>query len=262
VGVDFGRTAGDYAAYRAGFPKALFDRLVAMGIGRSGQRLLDLGTGTGTLARGFARRGASVVGIDPAEPLLVEARRLSQNEGVQVDYRVGRAEDIDAPDDAFEVVTAGQCWHWFDRPTAAAECFRVLVPHGALAICYFDWLPVPGNVVAATESLILRHNPVWPHSGGLGMYPLWTLDVAEAGFTRLETFSFDVDVHYSHEAWRGRIRASAGVAASLPSDAVATFDAELASLLELDFPSEPLAIPHRVWALVARVPKPKTKPKP
>jgi hypothetical protein len=86
------------------------------------------------------------------------------------------------------------------------------------------------------------------------MYPLWTLDVAEAGFTGLETFSFDVDVSYSHEAWRGRIRASAGVAASLPPDAVANFDTELAALLDEDYPDEPLAIPHRVWALVARAP--------
>ena len=245
MGVDFGKTAKDYAAYRAGFPTELFVRLASMGVGRSGQRLLDLGTGTGTLARGFARRGASVVGIDPAEPLLLEARRLAAREGVQVDFLVGRAEDIDAPDGAFEVVTAGQCWHWFDRPAAAAECRRVLVANGTLVICYFDWLPVPGNVVAATEALILEHNPEWPLAGGLGMYPLWTLDVAAAGFSRLETLSFDVEVSYSHEAWRGRIRASPGVV---------NFDTELAALLVEDFPGEPLAIPHRVWALVARAP--------
>lgn len=255
MGVDFGRTAQDYAAHRAGFPRELFDRLVAMGVGRSGQRLLDLGTGTGTLARGFAQRGASVVGVDPSEPLLVEARRLTQAQGVHVEYQVGRAEDIDAPDGAFDVVTAGQCWHWFDRPVAAAECMRVLRPDGALAICHFDWLPLPGNVVAATEALILEHNPEWPLAGGLGMYPLWTLDVAEAGFTGMETFSFDVNVPYSHDGWRGRIRASAGVAASLPADAVAAFDEELAALLERDFPDEPLAIPHRAWALVARATK-------
>ena len=255
MGVDFGKTATDYAAHRAGFPKALFDRLAAMGIGRAGQRLLDLGTGTGTLARGFARRGALVTGIDPSEPMLREARRLSAHEGVKVDYLVGRAEDIDSHDGAYDVVTAGQCWHWFDRAAAAAECMRVLVPGGALSICYFDWLPMPGNVVAATEALILQHNPEWPCSGGLGMYPLWSLDVAEAGFEALETFSFDVPVSYSHEAWRGRIRASAGVAASLPPDAVADFDLELTELLKRDFPREPLAVPHRVWALVARKPE-------
>ena len=255
MGVDFGKTAQDYAAHRVGFPKALFDRLATMGIGRSGQRLLDLGTGTGALARGLARRGCSVIGVDPSEPLLVEARRLSADEGVQVDYRVGRAEDVDSPAGAFEVVTAGQCWHWFDGPRAAEECMRVLVPGGALAIAHFDWLPLPGNVVAATEALILQHNPAWAFSGGLGMYPQWTLDAAGAGFTGLETFSFDVDVPYSHVAWRGRIRASAGVAASLPPDAVATFDGELAVLLAGEFPNEPLAVPHRVWALVARATK-------
>jgi SAM-dependent methyltransferase len=254
VKIDFGKAAHDYAAHRAGFPKALFDRLAAVGVGRSGQRLVDLGTGTGSLARGFAHRGCAVTGIDPSEPLLVEARRLSDEEGLHVDYRVGRAEDVDAPDGAFDVVTAGQCWHWFDRPAAARECRRLLVPGGALAICHFDWLPLPGNVVAATEALILQHNPHWQFAEGLGMYPQWTLDVAGAGFGAIETFSFDVVVPYGHEAWRGRIRASAGVAASLPPDAVAAFDAELAGLLGRDYPVEPLAVPHRVWALVARSP--------
>ena len=56
--VDFGRTAEDYARHRAGFPEQLFERLTARGIGCAGQRVLDLGSGTGSLARGFARRGA------------------------------------------------------------------------------------------------------------------------------------------------------------------------------------------------------------
>lgn len=252
--VDFGRTAHDYARYRAGFPKALFDRLAALGVGRSGQRLLDLGTGTGTLARGFARRGCVVGALDPSAPMLAEARRLTVAEGLQVTYMVGRAEDIELADRSVEVVTAGQCWHWFDRPAAARECERVLVPGGSLAICYLDWLPLRGNVVAATEALILEHNPHWAGAGGTGMYPAWTVDVAGAGFGDVETFSFDVDVPYAPEAWRGRIRASAGVAASLPPDAVAAFDDELAALLCRRFPDPVLAVPHRVWALVARSP--------
>src|SRR5579862_1764307 len=133
VGVDFGRTAEDYAAHRAGFPPTLFDRLAAMGVGRSGQRVLDLGTSTGTLARGFARRGCAVTGLDPSEPLLDQARRLTVREALRVTYVVGRAEDIEVADDSVDVVTAGQCWHWFDRHQAATECLRVLVPGGSLA---------------------------------------------------------------------------------------------------------------------------------
>jgi predicted RNA methylase len=56
--VDFAKTAEDYRRHRAGFPGSFFDRLAAYGIGHVGQRVVDLGTGTGTLARGL--RGAAV----------------------------------------------------------------------------------------------------------------------------------------------------------------------------------------------------------
>jgi len=254
VTVDFGRAAGDYAAYRAGFPDELFARLGAMGVGRRGQRVVDQGTGTGSLARGFARRGCIVTGVDPARAMLDEAPRLDDEAGVRVAYRVGRAEETGLDAAAWDVVSAGQSWHWFDRPRAADEAHRLLVAGGALVICHMDYLPLAGNVCAATEALILEHNPSWTMTGGTGIHAAWTLDAAEAGFIGLETFSFDVSVPFSHKAWRGRIRSCNGVGASLPDRAVAEFDAALADLLTRRFAEEPLAVPHRVWALVARAP--------
>jgi len=56
--IDFSRTALDYATHRAGFPDLLFDRLGALGLRIMNAQVLDLGTGTGALARGFARPGA------------------------------------------------------------------------------------------------------------------------------------------------------------------------------------------------------------
>jgi SAM-dependent methyltransferase len=254
VNVDFGRTASDYGRHRAGFPDSMFDRLRRYGVGIRGQRVVDVGTGTGTVARGFALRGCAVIGIDPSEELIGEARRLDAEAGVDVDYRIARAEATRLGDGSVGVYSAGQCWHWFDRPRAAAEARRVLVPGGAIVICHFDWLPLPGNVVEATEQLILAHNPRWGAAGGRGMYPAWATDVAEAGFTGIETFSYDVAAPYSHEGWRGRTRASAGVAASLDADAVHRFDADHAAMLAERFPGEPLEVPHRVWALIARRP--------
>lgn len=252
--VDFGRTASDYATHRHGFPPRFFRILVERGLAASGMRALDLGTGTGTVARGLALAGLEVVATDPAEALLEEARRLDRDAGVSVAHAVGRAEAIDAADATFDLVTAGQCWHWFDRATAAAEARRVLVPGGALVIAHLDWLPLPGTVVAATEALILAHNPRWTMGGGTGLYPQWTIDLATAGFTEIETFSFDVALFYTPQAWRGRIRASAGVRASLEASAVDRFDAELAARLEQDFPGDTLTVPHRVWAATARRP--------
>ena len=249
--VDFGKTAEDYRRYRAGFPDAFFERLAAVGIGVRGQRVLDLGTGTGTLARGFARRGCAVTALDVSAALEDEARQLDAEAGVTVEYMIGRAEDTGLAEAGFDLVSAGQCWHWFERPKAAHEARRLLVPGGRLLIAHFDWLPLPGSVVAATERLIETYNPEWELGGRSGIHPAWIKDASGAGFRDIETFSFDVAVPYSHEAWRGRVRASAGIGASLPPEAVAEFDAEHERVLAERFPEDPLAAPHRVFAIFA-----------
>jgi SAM-dependent methyltransferase len=252
---DFSATAVDYACYRAGFPESFFTRLSGFGIGLPGQSIVDLGTGTGTLARGFAWRGCRVVAIDPSPALLLEARRLDREAGQTVDYREARAEDTGLDGDSADVVTAGQCWHWFDRPAAAREVARLLRTSGRLVIAHFDWIPVTGNVVDATESLIESHNPEWKLGGGFGVHPWWLRDLAEAAYRDIETFSYDVEVEYPPEAWRGRIRASAGVGATLPPNRVDEFDTALAELLRERFPGERLEVPHRVFAIVATAPR-------
>ncbi|MDH5605498.1 MAG: class I SAM-dependent methyltransferase [Anaerolineae bacterium] len=249
--VDFGLTAADYAQHRAGFPDSLYSRLRAFEIGLPGQRIVDLGTGTGTLARGFALRGCHVLGIDPSIQMLSQAGEIDRSAGVSVEYRCAAAENTDLPDNYAEVVSAGQCWHWFDRPKAAGEVARILQPGGKVLIAHFDWVPLNGNVVAGTEALILKHNPDWNMMGGTGLYPQWLVDLGEAGFEAIETFSYSEPAVYSPEAWRGRIRASAGVGASLSPEKVAAFDRDLAALLAENFPGDRLAVPHRVFAVIA-----------
>jgi len=251
---DFGATAKDYRTHRAGFPDSLFDRLAPFGIGQPGQQVADLGTGTGTLARGFARRGCRVIGIDRDPRLLAQARELDAEAGVTVDYRVARAEETGLEAGSVDVVSAGQCWHWFDRPAATREVRRILRPRGFVVIAHFDWIPLPGNMVEATETLIELHNPDWTFGGGTGLYPQWLRDLGEGGFRDIETFSYDVDAPYSPEAWRGRIRASAGVGGSMSAAQVKRFDEALADLLASRFSGELLQVPHRVFAVVARAP--------
>jgi len=251
---DFGATAADYAAHRAGFPASFYARLAERGIGAPGQRVVDLGTGTGTLARGFALRGCRVIGIDPKEAMLAQARRLDEAAGVAVTYRCGTAEETGLPAASADVVTAGQCWHWFDRGRAAREVARLLDPRGHLVIAHFDWLPLRGNVAEATERLIAAHNPAWTMGGGHGLHPEWLPELGNARFGDLASFSFDETVAYTPEGWRGRIRASAGVGASLPPPAVAAFDAELAALLARGFPGAMIEVPHRVFVVLGTPP--------
>jgi SAM-dependent methyltransferase len=254
-GVDFGRTAEHYGRHRPVFPDAFFVRLSAYGIGRQGQRILDLGTGTGTIARAFASRGSEVTGIDVSESMLEEAERLGRDAGVSVMYSVAKAEETGLPDRSFDAVSAGQCWHWFDRPRAAEEARRVLRPGGKLVIAHFDPIPLPGNVMEATADLIGRHNPKYGETANqTGFYPDWLEGVAVAGFEDIETFSFDVHVPHTHEGWRGRLRASAAVGASMQPEETERFDAELAELLRERFSEEPLMVRHRVFAVVCSAP--------
>ncbi|MDZ8050044.1 MAG: class I SAM-dependent methyltransferase [Aulosira sp. ZfuVER01] len=252
--IDFGITATDYAKHRAGFPSSLFDRLSKYGIGLPEQNIVDLGTGTGTLARGFATRGAKVIGIDPSVSLVEQAKQLDQAAQVQVEYRIATAENTGLPDASVDVVTTGQCWHWFDRPRAVQEVKRILRADGYIAIAHFDWIPLKGNVVEATEKLIEAHNPQWKMGGGSGLHPQWLRDIAEGGFREIQTFSYDVFVPYTHENWRGRIRASAGVGASITPEQVEVFDQELATLLQEKYPTPILQVHHRVWAAIAKLP--------
>ncbi|UQI49753.1 class I SAM-dependent methyltransferase (plasmid) [Streptomyces sp. HU2014] len=156
-----------------------------------------MGTGTGSLARLFALAGAEVSEVDPPPPLRGRAREIDRAAGVAVDHRIGTAEDTGLPDRSFHVVPAVQCWHWFDAPKATAEIRRLLRPGGRVVIAHFDWLPLPGNLVAATEQLITAYNPAWSMGGGTGLYPRWPTDLATASFTGIETFSFDLDVPYT-----------------------------------------------------------------
>ena len=253
--IDWSGTATDYARYRAGFPDEFYERLAGYEfIGRNGEsrRCLDLGTGTGALARGFARRGWRVTGIDTSADMMQAARHLDAAAGVEIDYAVANAEATGQPDASFDMVAAATCWHWFDRARAAREARRVLVDRGALVICAMDWSEEPGNIIEATTALIAQHNPAWLSSGGSGLRFAWADELTSAGFMVVDRFRFTAAVPYSHAAWRGRIRASAGVAPSMSPEAVAAFDRAHAALLQERFPAEPLQVPHRISAILAR----------
>lgn len=249
--VDFGRTAADYLAYRAGFPDSLFSRL--SGLVTGGCQAVDLGTGTGTLGRGLAKLGASVIGIDPSESMLEMARQADRSAGISTLYRQGSAERTGLADGSCDLVAVGQAWHWFDAGAACDEIRRILRPGGRILVAYYDWLPLPGNVVRCTEELIESHNPAWRGGNLQGIHTGVFRDLGENGFTGLESFSYDEPAVYSHEAWRGRIRASAGVAATLDQPAVLAFDQDLRQMLQTRFPADPIEVPHRVFALTARL---------
>ena len=102
--IDWGRTSLDYDRYRPGPPDSFYERLQALGLGCPGQRILDLGTGTGLLARRFAGDGATVSGLDLSAGQLEMARAAAGRDGVMIDFREGSAESLPFDASSFDVL--------------------------------------------------------------------------------------------------------------------------------------------------------------
>jgi arsenite methyltransferase len=100
-----------------------------------GERVLDIGCGTGRLGEYVANLVAplgEVIGIDPL-PLRID---FAARKHPRFRAQVGRAEDLSAfPDGSFDVVYSNSVFHWVsDKPTALREALRVLKPGGRIGI--------------------------------------------------------------------------------------------------------------------------------
>jgi SAM-dependent methyltransferase len=115
--------------------RALVDALVRVGDLR-GRRVVDVGTGTGTLAAYLAERHACKVwAVEPSPEMLEVARRRVP---AGVGLKLGSAEALPFKDEWFERTVMRLVVHLLDRPRAFAELHRVLRPSGVLAIATFD----------------------------------------------------------------------------------------------------------------------------
>ena len=106
---------------------------------QSGERILDLATGTGWTSRRVAAFGARVVGVDIAADLIAAAKASAEREGLAIEYRVGDAESLPFEDGEFDAVVSTCGIMFASRPeAAAAELARVTRTGGRIALT--TWL--------------------------------------------------------------------------------------------------------------------------
>jgi putative AdoMet-dependent methyltransferase len=108
---------------------------------RAGDRVLDIGTGTGELARRFAQNcGCRVLGLDPSRGMLARALRKAEAEAWgELMFGTGKAPfgRIPCRDGAFDAVASTLAFHHVresDKPAAVQEMARVLRKGGRLAL--------------------------------------------------------------------------------------------------------------------------------
>ncbi len=92
---------------------------------------LDIGCGTGNYTNELQKKGLQIIGIDPSEKMLEQAKQKNSN----IDWRIGTAENIELPDKHLDGILASlTIHHWTDLQKAFFELHRVLKPNGIIVI--------------------------------------------------------------------------------------------------------------------------------
>lgn len=234
---DWGRTSQDYAKYRDIYPAVFYQKIVDRGLCKDGQRVLDLGTGTGVLPRNMYPYGAVWTGTDLSENQIQQAIILAKEQNMDIEFYACPAEEIDYPEDTFDVVTACQCIWYPDHKILAPKLHKILKPNGKFLILYMAWLPFEDKIAGKSEEIILKYNPTWNGAGEVRK-PMWVPEEYSDLFDITAREEYDVKVPFTRESWHGRMRACRGVGASLTEEALKAWDAEHMAMLEKEAPAE------------------------
>ena len=241
---DWGKTSKEYAKFRDIYPEEFYKKIVDRGLCIKGQKVLDLGTGTGVVPRNMYKYGAQWTGTDISPEQIEQAKRLALEAGMKIDFLARRAEDIDFADGTFDVITACQCIWYFAHEKTAPLFARLLKTGGKFLILYMGWLPFEDKTAGKSEEIILKYNPDWTGKGDT-VHPVWVPEEYLKHFDLLSQKEFRVDVPFTRESWHGRIRACRGVEASMPKDVLELWNKEHKAMLE-ENAAESFTIKHYI----------------
>jgi ubiquinone/menaquinone biosynthesis C-methylase UbiE len=171
--------ASDYDANRPSYPVEAIDAILA-DLPRPA-RVADIGCGTGISSRLLASRGVEVIGIDPNQDMLEQARQASGAANLHVEFCHGTGEDTGLNDVSVDVVVCAQAFHWLRPLEALREFHRILKPHGRLALVWNVRNDGPDPFTAAYSDMA-RRAQADAASRGLEVHEMRSGDPTVGGF--------------------------------------------------------------------------------
>lgn len=234
---DWGKTSADYAKYRDIYPDIFYRKIAGRNLCIKGHKVLDLGTGTGVLPRNMYKFGAEWIGTDISENQILYAKKLSEESKLDIQYLTVSAEDISFPDNTFDVITACQCFWYFDYKILAPKLACMLKPDGRLLLLYMAWLPFEDEIAGASEELVLKYSPNWSGAGEI-KHSIRIPEELFSEFLPVYHEEYNVNIPFTKESWHGRMKACRGIGASLTSEETAQWEKEHKLLLDRIAPEE------------------------
>lgn len=212
--------------HRPEYPDEVFDCLQAL-VGDGPARGLDLGCGTGFVARPLAARLAHVDAVDVSRAMIEAGKRLPGGDRTNLRWIVGDAETV-ALEPPYDLVTAGDSLHWMDW-TVVLPRIAALSPDGCLALLDVEAtiVGIPAELRRAIDELRRRYGTYTrPRRGILEQ-------IAEHGFHELgRTRTRAVERRQPVDAHVRSLHAGASLSwVRMTADAAEAFDAELRAML-------------------------------
>lgn len=180
----FAATVPFYESARQPYGKEFFATVASEMMFDRTQRLLDVGTGPGVLALGFAPYFREVVGLDPEAAMLDAARQAAERSGVALRLIEGKIESLPNDIGEFDVVAIGRALHWMDRDPTRLALDRVVAAGGKILICR------AASVADGRNPWLTAYNDVRKQ---------WS-DPADAGRHSLDLDSFFSRTRFRHRA--------------------------------------------------------------
>ncbi len=226
----FGNDPERYHRTRPRYPAAMVRDLVDEIPGRD---VLDVGVGTGIVARQLQTAGCHVLGVD------VDARMAEAARQRGVDVEVAPFETWDPAGRTFDAVVAGQTWHWVDAETGTAKAAEVLRPQGRLAV-FWNAGDAPPELAEAFAAVYRRLLPDLPMLAtvrsavdGYGRF-LQTAEEAirkTPGFGQPEQRRYPWEQRYTRDDWVDQLPTS-GFFGQIPRDTAAALVASIGDAVD------------------------------
>jgi len=230
-------TAGDYDRFRLPYADGLVD-LVRAELALNGTGLLvDLGAGTGQVARALRQFFKCVVAVDAEADMVEYGRARSEREGDGIEWRLARAEDVEFPSESVDVVASGNAFHRFDRPVVVANATRWLSADGVIVVFWSDG-PVRRDQPWQLE--LSRVVDEWLERSGAGArIPAgWERNeytdeivLRDAGFDRQVEYGMTVRHAWTVETIVGFLHATSFASRAAMREQVDAFDADVRNAL-------------------------------